>query len=96
MVRSSSLAQVTRAEPRVEAPDQANSTPAAQDGELLAQGQILEGELGVATGEGGEEPEHVKYEGDHEPRLWPGRQINHLAGGRRFGRSTGLSPAALL
>jgi hypothetical protein len=27
----------------------------------------------VATGEGGEEPEHVKYEGDHEPRLWPGR-----------------------
>src|SRR5262249_21167776 len=41
------------------------------DGELLAQGQVLEGELAVAADEEGEEAEHVEYEGDHEPRLWP-------------------------
>src|SRR5262245_19452338 len=41
------------------------------DGELLAQGQVLEGELAVAADEEGEEAEHVGYEGDHEPRLWP-------------------------
>jgi hypothetical protein len=42
------------------------------DGELLAQGQVLEGELAVAADEEGEEPEQVEEEGDHEPRLWPG------------------------
>jgi len=41
------------------------------DGELLAQGQVLEGELAVAADEEGEEPEQVAGEGDHEPRLWP-------------------------
>ena len=41
------------------------------DGELLAQGQVLEGELAVAADEEGEEAEHVEYEGDHEARLWP-------------------------
>jgi hypothetical protein len=41
------------------------------DGELLAQGQDLEGELAVAADENGEEPEQVEEEGDHEPRLWP-------------------------
>ena len=39
------------------------------DGQLLAQGEVLEGELAVAADEEGEEPEQVEYEGDHEPRL---------------------------
>jgi hypothetical protein len=34
------------------------------DGELLAQGQILEGELAVVIEEEGEEPEHVEQEAD--------------------------------
>jgi hypothetical protein len=38
---------------------------------LLAQGQVLEGELAVAADEEGEEPEQVEYEGDHEARLLP-------------------------
>ena len=41
------------------------------DGELLAQGQVLERELAMAAEEEGEEPEQVKYEGDHGRRLWP-------------------------
>ena len=41
------------------------------DGELLAQGQVLEGELAVAADEEGKESEQVKYESDHERRLWP-------------------------
>jgi hypothetical protein len=40
------------------------------DDQLLAQGEVLEGELAVAADEEGEEPEQVEYEGDHEPRLW--------------------------
>ena len=35
------------------------------DGELLAQGQVLEGELAVAAEEEGEEPKQVEQEGDH-------------------------------
>jgi hypothetical protein len=41
------------------------------DGELLAQGQVLEGELTMAADEEREEPKQVEHEGDHEPRLWP-------------------------
>jgi hypothetical protein len=43
------------------------------DGQPLAQGEVLEGELAVAAGEEGEEPEQVEYEGEHEPGLWPER-----------------------
>ena len=44
------------------------------DGELLAQGQVLEDELAVAADEEGEEqPKQVEHEGDHDRRLWPGR-----------------------
>ena len=39
------------------------------DGELLAQGEVLKGELTMAADEEGEEPEDVEHEGDHEPRL---------------------------
>ena len=41
------------------------------DGELLAQGQVFEGELTMAADEEGEEPKQVEHKGDHEPRLWP-------------------------
>jgi hypothetical protein len=54
------------------------------DGELLAQGQVLESELAMAAEEEGEEPEQVEYEGDHGRdcgRAGRGRQINHLASG---------------
>jgi hypothetical protein len=43
------------------------------DGELLAQGQVLEGELAMAAEEEGEKPKQVEEESDHEPRLWPDR-----------------------
>jgi hypothetical protein len=39
------------------------------DGELLAQGQVLEGELAVAAEEERKEPDEVKYEDHHESRL---------------------------
>jgi hypothetical protein len=39
------------------------------DGRLLAQGEVLESELAVAADAKGEEPEQMKEEGDHEPRL---------------------------
>jgi hypothetical protein len=48
------------------------------DGELLAQGQILEGELAVAAEEDGKQAQQVKYESDHDPELWsdpPDRSI---------------------
>jgi hypothetical protein len=54
------------------------------DGELLAQGQVLEGELAVAADEEGKEPEYVQYEGDHERGLWlasADRSITWLADG---------------
>jgi hypothetical protein len=41
------------------------------DGELLAQGQVLEGDLTMVADEKREEPKQVEHEGDHEPRLWP-------------------------
>ena len=38
------------------------------DGELLAQGQVLEAELAVAADDEGEEPKQAAEEGDHKPR----------------------------
>ena len=57
------------------------------DGELLAQGEVLEGELAVAAEEKGEGPKQVEQEGDHRAEIVAGqsRQINHLDGGRDFG-----------
>jgi hypothetical protein len=37
------------------------------DGELLAQGQVLESEVAVATEEEGEKPEQVERDTDHDP-----------------------------
>jgi hypothetical protein len=34
---------------------------------VLAQGQVLEGELTMAADEEREEPKQVEHEGDHEP-----------------------------
>jgi hypothetical protein len=48
------------------------------DGELLAQGQVLEGELAVAADEEGQESKQVEYEGDHERRLWPDEACGSL------------------
>jgi hypothetical protein len=39
------------------------------DDELLAQGQVLEGELAVAAAEEGEESQQVEHEGDHQARI---------------------------
>jgi len=60
-------------------------------GELLVQGQVLEGELAVAPAEEGEETEQVEQEGDHRDGLSPDqrRQINHLPAGRSFGEGQG-------
>jgi hypothetical protein len=41
------------------------------DGELLAQGQVLDGELAVAAEEEGEKPKEVEQEGDHRVGIVP-------------------------
>jgi hypothetical protein len=41
------------------------------DGELLAQDEVLEREVTVAADKEGKEPEQVKHERDHKPRLLP-------------------------
>ena len=41
--------------------------PPLVDGELLAEGQILERELAMAADEEREKPQDVKYESDHGP-----------------------------
>jgi hypothetical protein len=38
---------------------------------LLAQGEVLESDLAMTADDEGKEPEQVKYESDHERRLWP-------------------------
>ncbi len=44
------------------------------DGELLAQGQVLEGELARAADEEGEEAEQVEEEGDHRAEIVSGSE----------------------
>jgi hypothetical protein len=50
------------------------------DGQLLPQGEVLEGELVVAAAQERKEPEHVEQEGDHRAGFSPdpSRLINHL------------------
>ena len=50
------------------------------DGQLLPQGEVLEGEMVVAAAQEREEPEHVEQEGDHGAGFSPdpSRLINHL------------------
>jgi hypothetical protein len=56
-------------------------------GELLAQGEVLEGELPVAAAEEREEAKQVKQRADHETGLSPdlSREINSLCAGQGFG-----------
>ena len=61
-------------------PDPQQTIPSAElrpghhslvSGQLLAQGEILERDVAVAADEERKEPEQVKQERDHEPRLLP-------------------------
>ena len=51
------------------------------DGQLLPQGEVLEGELALAAAQEREEPEHVEQEGDHRAGFSPdqSRLINQFA-----------------
>ena len=51
------------------------------DGQLLPQGEVLEGELAVAAAQEREEPEQMEQEGDHRAGFSPdqSRLINYLA-----------------
>jgi len=42
---------------------------------LLTQGQVLEGELAVATDDEGEEPKQVEQEGDHRAGILSGSRL---------------------
>jgi hypothetical protein len=44
------------------------------DGELVAQGQVLDGELAVAAEEEGEEPRKLEQEGNHRVEIVPGSE----------------------
>jgi len=60
-------------------------------GELVAQGEVLEGELAVAAAEEGEEMKQVEQEGDHRAGIVSGsEQTDQLLGCRTgFCRRTG-------
>ena len=62
------------------------------DGELLAQGQVLKGELTRAADEEGEEAEQVEEEGDHRAEIVSGSEPidQPLAHRTEFWRRTGL------
>ena len=59
-------------------------------GELLAQGEVLEGELAVAAAEEREEAKQVEQEGDHRAGIVSGSEPTDqpLAAGREFWRRT--------
>jgi len=68
------------------------------DGQLLPQGEVLEGELVVAAAQEREEPEHVEQEGDHRAGFSPDRSrlINHLVADRVLAEdSMPYSPGAM-
>jgi hypothetical protein len=44
-------------------------------GELVTQGEVLEGELAVAAAEEGEESQQVEHEGDHQARILSGSEL---------------------
>ena len=66
------------------------------DGELLAQGEVLQGELAVAAAEEREESKQVEHEGDHQARILSGSElmINHLPTGWSFGEGQEWPSAA--
>ena len=62
------------------------------DGELLAQGQVLDDELAMAADEEGEEPKQVEEEGDHRAGIVSGSELTDqpLACRTEFWRSTAV------
>src|SRR5213593_4095828 len=50
------------------------------DGELVAQGQVLHGDMAVSAAEEGKQLKQAEQEGDHRAGIFSGsaRQINHL------------------
>jgi hypothetical protein len=67
-------------------------------GELLAQGQVLEGELAGAAAEEGEKTKQVEQEGDHHGRILSGSELidQPLAHRMEFWRRTGESHGSVL
>jgi hypothetical protein len=67
-------------------------------GELVAQGEVLQGELAVATAEEREESKQVEQAGDHRAGILSGSEptINHLAARTGFWRRTGLPANTLI
>ncbi len=70
------------------------------DGELLAQSQVLDGELAVAAEEEGEEPNQVEQESDHQAEIGSRSAPDQpLSAGRGFGerqRGRGSRPSPVL
>ena len=62
------------------------------DGQLLPQGEVLEGELAVAVAQEREESEQVEQEGDHQARIFSGSEQTDqpLAHRTEFWRRTGF------
>jgi hypothetical protein len=62
-------------------------------GELLAQGEVLEGELPVAAAEEREESKHVEQEGDHRTEILSGSDLTdqRLGPGRGFGEGQAVN-----
>src|SRR2546426_12165326 len=67
------------------------------DGELVAQGEILESELAVAAAQEGEEANEVEQDGDHRARILSGSEPTDqpLARRTQFWRRTGLGSTSL-
>jgi hypothetical protein len=67
-------------------------------GELLAQGEVLEGELAVAAAEEGEETKQVEQESDHRTGIVSGPELTDqpLAAGRSFGEGQAEKSFALV
>jgi len=65
------------------------------DGELVAQGEILESELPVAAAQEGEEPNEVEQDGDHRARILSRSELadQPLACRTEFWRRTGVAAA---
>jgi hypothetical protein len=65
-------------------------------GELLAQGEVLEGKLPVAAAEEREESERGEQRADHKPAMASGSEPRDQPLGRRmeFWRRTGCDPKA--
>ena len=64
------------------------------DGELLAQSEVLQGQLAMVAGEDGEEPKQMEQQSDHRAEVGAGSGPTAQPLGRRMGfwRPTGPEP----